>query len=118
MSKKEGSKVEDRKMQLYKKEMWLTLVFVVLIILMGHTATLFVIFPSWQGGSLWGFPKHYIIPLLTGWFGLTIVSYLMMVYCNRFDDEQEELNNEIASSTKATSSQRVVQAGKTVEGGK
>jgi hypothetical protein len=110
--------VDDRKMQLYKKEMWLTIVFVVLIMLMGHTATFFVIFPSWQGGSMWGFPMHYIIPLLTGWFGLSIVSYLMMVYCNRFDDELDELNNQMASSPGATSSQRVVRAGKTVEGGK
>jgi len=109
--------VADRKMQLYKKEQRLTIIFVILIMLMGHTATLFVLFPSWQGGSLWGFPLHYIIPLLTGWFGLSIVSYIMMVYCNRFDDEQEELNRELASSIKSTSSQRVVQAGKTVEGG-
>lgn len=110
--------MEDRKMQLYKKEMWITIVFVILIMLMGHTATFFVIFPSWQGGNLWGFPLHYIIPILTGWFGLSIVSYFMMVVCNRFDDEQEALNNEIASSAGATSSQRVVHAGKTVEGGK
>lgn len=109
--------MDDRKMQLYKKEQRLTIIFVILIMLMGHTATLFVLFPSWQGGSLWGFPLHYIIPLLTGWFGLSIVSYIMMVYCNRFDDEQEELNRELASSIKSTSSQRVVQAGKTVEGG-
>ncbi|NLL18290.1 MAG: hypothetical protein GX262_04585 [Clostridia bacterium] len=67
---------------------------------------------------MWGFPMHYIIPLLTGWFGLSIVSYLMMVYCNRFDDELDELNNQMASSPGATSSQRVVRAGKTVEGGK
>lgn len=110
--------MEERKRQLYKKEITLTIVFVILIILMGHTATLFVIFPSWQGGNLWGFPLHYIIPLLTGWFGLTIVSYVMMVYFNRFDDEQEELNREITSSAGSTSAPRVVSAGKTVEGGK
>lgn len=110
--------MEDRARQLYIKEVRLTLIFVILIMLMGHTATLFVIFPSWQGGSLWGFPLHYIIPLLTGWFGLTIVSYFMMVYCNRFDDEQEELNKEITSSAGSASAPRVVSAGKTVEGGK
>lgn len=110
--------MEERKRQLYKKEISLTIVFVILIMLMGHTATFFVMFPSLQGGSLWGFPLHYIIPLLTGWFGLTIVSYFMMVYCNRFDDEQEELNREISSSAGSASAPRVVSAGKTVEGGK
>lgn len=109
--------MEDRKMQLYKKEMWLTLVFIVLIMLMGHTATLFVIFPSWQGGSFWGFPRHYIIPILTGWFGLSVVAYAMMVYCNRFDDELDELNEDL-SSNRVSSSQKVMQAGSTVEGGK
>jgi len=77
------------KEKLYKKEIALTIIFSILLMLMGHTATIFVLFPALQTGSIWGFPIQYIIPILTGWFGLTIVSWIMTVYCNRFDDEIE-----------------------------
>lgn len=109
--------MEERKRYLYKKEMWITIIFSVLTIIMGHTATFFVIFPGMQAGTLWGFPMHYIIPILTGWFGSSIVAYIMMVYCNKFDDELDELKSK-GTATGDTSAQSVVQAGTTVEGGK
>lgn len=110
--------MEERKKQLYKKETWITVIFVLLIMLMGHTATLFVVFPGWQGGNFWGFPRHYIIPILTGWFGLGIVCYAMLVVCNRFDDELEELVTDGQVPKGTSASQKVAQVGSTVEGGK
>ncbi len=75
------------KEKLYKKEIMLTLLFSVLLLLMGHTASIFVLFPSLQTGSMWGFPTQYIVPILTGWFGLAIVTYIQTIVCNNFDDE-------------------------------
>jgi len=76
----------------YKKEIIVTIVFIILYMLMGHTASLFVLFPGLQGGSMWGFPIHYIIPVLTGWFGMIIVAIIAAVVCNKLDDEIEAAN--------------------------
>jgi len=78
------------KEKLYRKEIWLTIIFSILFLLMGHSASIFVLFPSLQTGTLWGFPTQYIVPILLGWFGLTIVSLIMTIVCNRFDDEMDE----------------------------
>lgn len=72
--------------KLYKKELLYTIVFTALLLLTGHSATLFVLFGAYEG-TLWGFPVYYIVPILLGWFGVTAVSYVMAIYCNRLDDE-------------------------------
>lgn len=77
------------KEQLYKKEIWITIVFSVLLLVTGHFASLFVLFPSLKGGSLWGFPVEYIVPILMGWFGMMIVCIAMALVCNKFDDDME-----------------------------
>jgi len=79
------------KEKLYKKEIWLTIVFTVLLMLMGHSATLFVLFPGLQQGTMWGFPTQYILPIVLGWFGLALVCLVMAILCNKFDDEMEAL---------------------------
>jgi hypothetical protein len=79
------------KEKLYKKEIWLTIVFTVLLMLTGHSATLFVLFPGLQQGTMWGFPIQYILPIVLGWFGLALVCLVMAILCNRFDDEMEAL---------------------------
>ena len=77
--------------KLYKKEIRITIIFTALLLLMGHSASLFVLFPSLQTGMLWGFPTQYIVPILLGWFGLAVVCIIMAVVCNKFDDEMTEL---------------------------
>jgi hypothetical protein len=79
------------KEKLYKKEIWLTIVFTVLLMLTGHSATLFVLFPGLQQGTMWGFPIQYILPIVLGWFGLALVCLVMAILCNKFDDEMEAL---------------------------
>lgn len=64
-----------------------TVVFTIILLLMGHSASIFVAFPALQQGTLWGFPIHYIVPILLGWFGVTIVTWVMTKYCNQLDDE-------------------------------
>jgi hypothetical protein len=87
------------KEKLYKKEIRLTLVFSVLLLLMGHSASIFVLFPSLQQGSLWGFPIQYILPILLGWFGVAGVCLVMTIMCNKFDDEMEEYVNSLPPVT-------------------
>lgn len=77
------------KEQLYKREIWITIIFSVLLMLFGHSASLFVLFPGLKGGTMWGFPTEYIIPILMGWFGLMAVCIAMALVCNRFDDDME-----------------------------
>ena len=83
------------KEKLYKKEITLTIVFSVLLLLTGHSASIFVLFPSLQQGTIWGFPTQYIVPILLGWFGIAIVCLAMTLACNKFDDEMEEYVNSL-----------------------
>ena len=83
------------KEKLYKKELTLTVLFVVILMIFGHFAQIFKLFPSLQGGSLWGFPIHYILPILMGWFGLLILAIIMAVVLNKFDDEMEAYTESI-----------------------
>ena len=82
---------ENTKEKLYKKEIRITVIFTLLLLLMGHSASLFVLFPGLQIGTFMGFPTQYIVPILLGWFGLAAVCYVMAVVCNKFDDEMESL---------------------------
>ncbi len=77
------------KEKLYKKEIRITLIFSALLLLTGHSASIFVLFPGLQQGTLWGFPIQYIVPILLGWFGIALVCLVMTLVCNRFDDEME-----------------------------
>ncbi len=85
---------ENTKERLYKKEIRITVVFTLLLMLMGHSASLFVLFPGLQSGTFMGFPTQYIVPILLGWFGLAVVCFVMAIVCNKFDDEMESLATE------------------------
>ena len=87
------------KEKLNKKEIRLTIVFSVLLLLMGHSASIFVLFPSLQQGTLWGFPIQYILPILLGWFGIAAVCLVMTIMCNKFDDEMEAYVNSLPPVT-------------------
>jgi uncharacterized membrane protein len=84
----------------YKKEIMVTIVFIILYMLMGHTAAIFVLFPGLQVGTMWGFPIHYIVPVLTGWFGMIVVSVFAALVCNKLDDEIEAANKADEASLK------------------
>jgi len=96
------------KEKLYRKEIKLTIVFSVLLLLMGHSASIFVLFPSLQQGTLWGFPIQYILPILLGWFGIAAVCLVMTIMCNKFDDEMEEYVNSLPPVTE-TDTENIIQ---------
>ena len=87
------------KEKIYKKEIRITLIFSALLLLTGHSASIFVLFPGLQQGTLWGFPTQYIIPILLGWFGIAAVCLAMTLVCNKFDDEMEEYVKTLAPET-------------------
>ena len=89
------------KEKLYAKEIWITILFVFILLVFGHFAQVFVLFPSLQSGTMWGFPVHYILPILMGWFGLLVVTIIMAVVLNRLDDEIDQYgeSNRAASKT-------------------
>lgn len=87
------------KEKLYKKEIRITLIFSALLMLTGHSASIFVLFPGLQQGTLWGFPIQYIVPILLGWFGIALVCLVMTLVCNKFDDEMEEYVKTLAPET-------------------
>jgi hypothetical protein len=87
------------KEKIYKKEIRITLIFSALLLLTGHSASIFVLFPGLQQGTLWGFPIQYIIPILLGWFGIAAVCLVMALVCNKFDDEMEEYVKTLAAET-------------------
>ncbi|MDD2605728.1 MAG: hypothetical protein RBR20_04210 [Desulfobacterales bacterium] len=92
----------NTKEMLYKKEIRITIIFTLLLLLMAHSASLFVLFPGMQSkitaagveGGFGGFPVQYIVPILLGWFGLAILCVVMALVCNKFDDEMEQLAND------------------------
>lgn len=89
--------------KLYKKELLLTVVFFVVLLFFGHFAQIFVLFPGLQGnpeagtGMMWGFPIHYILPIVMGWLGLLVVTIVMALVMNKFDDDMEELAESLDS---------------------
>lgn len=83
------------KEKLYKKELFTTVAFIIILLIFGHSAQIFKLFPSLQGGSMWGFPVHYIVPILMGWFGLLAVAIIMALVLNKFDDEMEEYTSSL-----------------------
>jgi hypothetical protein len=87
------------KEKIYKKEIRITIIFSVLLLLTGHSASIFVLFPGLQQGTLWGFPIQYIIPILLGWFGIAAVCLAMTLVCNKFDDEMAEYVKTLAPET-------------------
>lgn len=91
------------KEKLYKREIKLTIVFSVLLLLMGHSASIFVLFPVLQQGTLWGFPTQYIVPILLGWFGIAGICIVMAVVCNKFDDDMEAYVKSLPSQTETAS---------------
>lgn len=84
---------------LYRKELLLTVLFTFILILAAHSASIFVAFPALQRGTFWGFPVHYIVPILLGWFGVTVVCYVMAIYCNRLDDEIDDFASQYNEKT-------------------
>lgn len=75
----------------YKKEIWYTLGFSIILLLLGHTGLFFAAFPGLRDHMIFGFPSQYIIPVLMGWLGLMVVVFIQAYLTNQLDDEIEAI---------------------------
>ncbi len=76
----------------YKKEIWYTLSFSLLLLMCGHTGLIFAAFPSMRDVMILGFPSQYCIPVAMGWLGLMVVVVIQAKLTNQLDDEIEVIN--------------------------
>lgn len=74
-------------MDFYRKELILTGVFFVLLVLAGHSGSWFVIFPVDPATRLFGYPINYATALIVGWPGILILVSLYAYFANRLDRE-------------------------------
>lgn len=73
-------------MNAYKKEAWMTVGFLIAYLLMAHTAPWALILGVDNSVRLLGFPLHYFLAIVLGWFGVLAVS----IAWNRMADRLEE----------------------------
>lgn len=79
-------------MKAYRLEVRFTVLLAVLLLAAGNIALFFSIFPV--EGNLFGFPIMYIIPILSGWFGVLILTVVANNIGNKIDTEIEKANEE------------------------
>lgn len=77
-------------MDAYKLEVRFTILMTVLFLLAGNVALIFSIFPV--HGMLFGFPIMYIVPILSGWFGILFLTVIASKFGNRIDKAIENEN--------------------------
>lgn len=75
-------------MEAYRKEVLLTVISVILLVITGNMGLFFVWFPEMKGTFL-GFPIPYIVPVIMGWVGMLVVTYITSQLGNQVDDEIE-----------------------------
>lgn len=79
----------------YKKEIWYTLSFSLLLLLCGHTGLIFSALPGLRDIMILGFPSQYAIPVAMGWLGLMVVVVIQAKLTNQLDDEIEAVNENL-----------------------
>ena len=82
--------IEEKKKQLYRKELISTVLIALLFFVMCYTVFIFVLFPGLKGPYLLGFPIHYAITLIFGWFGMIVATLIYVKVGTKFDEEMEE----------------------------
>jgi hypothetical protein len=80
----------------YKLEVRFTILMSVLLLIAGNVALIFSIFPV--EGMMFGFPIMYIIPILSGWFGILVLTIIASKVGNHIDAEIERESSQIALS--------------------
>lgn len=74
-------------MNAYKKEAVLTIGFFVAYVLMAHTAPWAIILGVDNSVRVLGFPLHYFMAVVLGWFGVLAVSIVWNRYADKLEEE-------------------------------
>lgn len=84
----------------YKKELVLTVVFFVLLVLAGHMGSWFVIFPVDPDTRLFGYPAHYALALIASWPGILLLVALYAHFANRLDHQIDPSDRSVVETIK------------------
>jgi hypothetical protein len=71
----------------YKKEVYYTIGFFILYLLMAHTAPWAILFGIDNSIRVLGFPLHYFAAVFLGWFGVLAVSIWWNLWADKLEDE-------------------------------
>ena len=77
-------------MNAYQKEVWFTIIMSAIFLVVGHSGLLFAMFPT--DAMLFGFPVMSIVPILSGWFGVLILTIIAGAIGNKIDEAIEREN--------------------------
>jgi len=92
----------------YKKEVYFTIILTILFLISGHTGLLFVIFaPDGAGATFLGFPIHFIIPVIMGWFGVLVLT-IIAGYMGNYLDEEIEKEDAMTSDTPVSEGEKPI----------
>lgn len=76
-------------MDAYRKEIFYTVFFFILYLLVTHTAIWVLLFGTNNSVRVLGFPIHYFFTIVLGWFGVVAVSVWWNLWTERLDEEIE-----------------------------
>jgi hypothetical protein len=76
-------------METYRKEIYGTIFFFVLYLLVAHTAVWAIIFGTNNDIRVLGFPVHYFLAIFLGWFGVMAVAIWWTRFTEALDAEIE-----------------------------
>lgn len=90
-------------MSAYRKEAVLTIGFFIAYVLMAHTAPWAIILGIDNSIRVLGFPLHYFVAVVLGWFGVLAVSVVWNYYADKLEEEMlaEEEDYHPANDDKA-----------------
>jgi len=74
-------------LETYRKEIRGTIFFFVLYLLMCHTAVWSIFFGTSNDVRVLGFPAHYFVGIILGWFGVLAVSVWWNVWADNLERE-------------------------------
>lgn len=86
-------------MDTYRKEICYTIFFFLLYLLVTHTAIWALLFGTNNSIRVLGFPIHYFVAIMLGWFGVIAVSVWWNIATEALDEEIENSSN--AKKTRA-----------------
>lgn len=89
----------------YKKEIKGTVFFFIAYLLVCHTGVWALIFGIDTDVRILGFPAHYIVAILFGWFGVLAISVWWNIWADRLEVEIRSSDSAEAAASNVTGGQ-------------
>jgi uncharacterized membrane protein len=95
-------------MSAYKKEAYMTVGFFLAYVLMAHTGPWVIILGIDNSIRVLGFPLHYFIALVLGWFGVLGVSIVWNRMADKLEEEIAMEGDEVEQSAECGTSEALI----------